>query len=82
MVANYILLTCNVPVVKIERFAVILPSLKSINQYDPQTAELFSFKIKTTLNNELNKNYEWIYFLEKNKANSMVTNLDRFAYKP
>ena len=67
MAANYILLTCNVPVVKMERFAAILPSLKSINQYDPQIAELFSFKIKITLNNELNKNSEWIIFMRKIK---------------
>ena len=35
IVAEYLFLKCVVPVVEIE-FAVILPRLKSINQYDPQ----------------------------------------------
>ena len=35
MVAKYVFLTFTVTVVKIERFAAMLPRLKSINQYNP-----------------------------------------------
>ena len=48
-----------------------------------QTVEFFSFKIKTALNIELNKNFEWIYFHgSKNKTNFTETNSRRFASKP
>ena len=56
IVAKYVFLMYTVPV----------PRLKSINQYNTQfthqIVDSFSFKIKTTLHNELSKNFERIFF--------------------
>ena len=61
VVAKYVFLTCTLPVVEIEVFAAVLPKLKSIINMilNPhyQIVELFSFKIKTMLSKELNKNF-------------------------
>ena len=47
-----------------------------------QVVEFFSFKIKTTLNNELKKNLKWIYVHgEENKTSFTLTNFDIFAKK-
>ena len=47
-----------------------------------ETVEFFSFKIKTALNIELHKNFEWIYFHgSKNKTIFTEKNSRRFASK-
>ena len=65
MVVEHVFLT--VPVVEIEGFSAILPRLKSNNitlnsHYETRLSGIFSFKTKTWLNNELNKNFALIYF--------------------
>ena len=37
MIANYIFLTCTVPVVEIEGFVATLARIRLVNQYDPQS---------------------------------------------